>query len=165
MLAMAAGGYLYFKHSQNVIESLVADKARLEGAVATQQETIEAQRSAAERQNQATFALQQQIADAERSRRDLEMILRRRNLETMARNNSADLEQRINRATATIFRDLEILTAPGDRPSRPAGSSDVTQPATPTSQPAPAAPSGGTSLPTNFQPPPRPPVRSGATSP
>lgn len=169
MAAMAGAGYLYFKHSQGVIETLTADKAKLEGAVATQQATIAAQQAAAARQNEANFALQQQVADADRVRRDLESTLRRRNLEAMARSNSADLEQRINRATATVFRDIETLTAPQDRPVPPPAQSQApqapSQPAsTGTAGSGPSAPvsSSQQSAPTNNQPPPRPPVRSGA---
>lgn len=154
LLMMASGGYFYFKHSQSVISNLTEDNARLEISVRQQEATIAAQRDAASRQNSESLRLQQTLADAESQRRLLENRLRARNLEAMARADSADLERRINRATVEAFRDIETLTGSNRTPS-PGNISENNQSRTS---------AGGTvsnigTLPTNHQPPPRPPVR------
>lgn len=143
---MAGGGYLYFSHAQAQIAQLSEDKARLETAVQLQEQTIAAQQEAAARQNQQMFALQQSMAQAEGTRRELEARLRRADLQNRARANSAETESRINRATVQAFRDIELLTQPQDRPRS-------TAPAANNTTPAAAQPSGA------VQPPPRPPVR------
>lgn len=142
---MAGGGYLYFSHAQAQIAQLSQDKARLETAVQLQEQTIAAQQEAAARQNQQMFALQQSMAQAEGTRRELEARLRRADLQNRARANSAETESRINRATVQAFRDIELLTQPQDRPRSTAPAANNTIPA--------AQPSGA------VQPPPRPPVR------
>lgn len=160
ILIMIGIGYIYFRYSQGVIADLNASNARLQTAIETQEATIAAQRQAAERQNAENLRLQQGLADADRNRRELEGLIRRRNLEAMARANSQDLEQRINRATVQAFRDIENITTPRDRPSqnqipqRPSA-----QPQSPTQSPP------ASQIPTNYQPPPRPPrtVQQGAS--
>ena len=150
ILLMSGAGYAYFRHTENVINGLHEDKAKLETSVHEQEQTIAAQQASSRRQNEENLRLQQSLADADDNRRRLEAILRRKDLEAMARANSADLEMRMNRATVRAFRDIENLTAPRDRPPPALTSAPGT--VTPATSPA---PSGG--LPSNVQPPPRPP--------
>jgi chromosome segregation ATPase len=117
ILCMIGGGYAYYNHVQGVITILQDNAAKLQTAVETQQATIQAQQEAAARQGTAITTLQRQTVDAESRRRELESVLRQRDLATMGRTNSADLERRMNRATDRVFRDLEHLTAPKDRPT------------------------------------------------
>jgi len=153
ILLMLAAGYAYFKHTTGVIAGLHEDRAKLELAVREQEETIQAQQDAANRQNEENLHLQQKLADADGNRRRMESILRRKDLEAMARANSADLEMRINRATTRAFKDIETITAPRDRP----------QPATPPQSPQKSPNADHVDLPSNVQPPPRPPRSSAAT--
>lgn len=161
MLVMAAGGYLYFKHSQSVIGRLTEEKTRLEISVREQEATILAQREAAARQNTESLRLQQSLVDAESQRRTLESRLRARNLEAMARANSADLERRINRATIEAFRDIENLTGSGRLAATANGQSrSVTADRNPREG---SQSSDAGNIPTNYQPPPRPPARRSET--
>jgi uncharacterized Zn finger protein (UPF0148 family) len=157
ILLMSIAGYLYFKHTESVITSLHEDKAKLETAVREQEATIQAQQDAADRQNKETLHLQQRLADADNNRRRLESLLRRKDLESMARANSADLETRVNRATIRAFGDIEMITTPRDRPQPPASAS------TPTPQQTPATVTGA--VPSNVQPPPRPPAPTKRSAP
>lgn len=167
---MGGASLAYFKYSQSIIAGLHEDKAKLQAAVQTQEATISAMQDMSRRQNEATVSLQQRLADSDSNRRNLEAQLRRVNIETMARNNSADLERRINQATDRAFRDIVALTTPKDRPSPPQA---PTAPAAQTTQPAdapqqttqqdaarPTQPSGTptSAPPVNMQPPPSPPV-------
>lgn len=154
ILLMVAGGYAYFRYSQGVIATLHENNARLETAVKTQEETIAAQQAAAVRQNEQTLILQQNLGSSETVRRDLEARLRRANLEAMARANSADLERRMNSATERAFRDIEVITAPRDRPRavQPVSTAPIPQPQ-PQANPVQAA----QPPPLTTQPPPRPP--------
>jgi hypothetical protein len=146
ILLMAGAGYAYFRHAEGVINGLHEDKAKLELSVHEQEQTIEAQQASSRRQNEENLHLQQRLSDAEDNRRRLEALLRRRDLEAMARANSADLEMRMNRATIRAFRDIETLTTPRDRSTPTPPSPTVT-----------AQPVATENLPSNVQPPPRPP--------
>lgn len=146
---LIGSGYAYFRHSQGVIAALHEDKAKLETAVKLQEQTIAAQQAQAQKQNAENLKLQQSLFDAENSRRELEIKLRRKNLEAMARSNSVDLEQRMNKATEQAFREIEAVTKPKDRqavetkkPNTPANVDKVED---------------RVSAPSNVQPPPRPP--------
>lgn len=147
IVTLVGAGYAYFRHSQSVIAGLHEDKAKLETAVKLQEDTISAQKNHAQKQNTENLRLQQNLFDAENQRRDLEIKLRRKNLEAMARANSVDLEQRINKATEHAFKEIESVTKPKDRVDNKDKSGTV-----PTSQSH-----SSNSIPSNVQPPPRPP--------
>jgi len=179
MACMVGLGYWYYTSSQDTIMQLNKDKAKLETAVQLQEQTIAAQKQAAERQNAAMFELQQSLANAEITRRELETKLRKADLQAMARNNAGDLEAKVNRATTQAFRDIETVTSPKDRPAPPAppattvDTSGLKQPlggnkpdvsststnSTPATKPA----ATNTSTKSSPQPPPRPPQRSGGS--
>lgn len=176
MACMVGLGYWYYTSSQDTIQQLTKDKAKLETAVQMQEQTIAAQKQAADRQNAAMFSLQQHLAEAEQTRKDLEGKLRRSDLQAMARNNASALEAKVNRATVQTFRDIEIVTAPKDRPAPPAApdtkvdtstlNKSVPASSKSSSTPSVTKPTNATN-PTNQskspQPPPRPPQRSGAS--
>jgi septal ring factor EnvC (AmiA/AmiB activator) len=141
LVLMAGGSYAYFRYSQSQIREISENNARLHEAVRTQETAIASLREMAERQNVESSRLQQSLSDAESTRRNLEMRLRRQNLEAMARNNSSDLEQRINRATVQAFSDLENITRSGNSPTPQSDNRNRSS----------------VEVPTNHQPPPRPP--------
>lgn len=171
-LVMVAGSFAaYFKWSQGRINDLVADNAKLTVAIKVQEATIATLKQSAERQAGEILALQQNVAAAEQERRTLEGKLRKLNLQMMARNNAADLESRINRATVRAFGDIENLTGTPrrDETTAPQGATSGSQPTasqTPASQAPAAPPASSQPAPTNnsqqggSQPPPRPPVRA-----
>lgn len=127
-------GYWYFSHSQREIAVLRQNAARLEQAVQTQQQTIQAHEQAQARTNQQVLDLQTRLSGAERTRRDMELRLRRQNLEAEARVRRAQTEAQINQNFQDQMRSFEQLS----------GHVPVTTSTTTSSDP---------------QPPPRPPVR------
>jgi hypothetical protein len=135
LLIGAIGGYFYFDYNQNIINTLNANNIKLELVAAEQKSTIEAQQAAAKAQVQQFTVLQKSVAAAETQRRNLQDLLRQKDLAAMARANAADLEQRINHATSRAFDDMSKLTGATDQ-------SSTTAP----------------SKPLNYQPPPHPPV-------
>jgi hypothetical protein len=169
MLAMAGAGVAYFHYTEGVINGLHEDNAKLQVAVSTQQATIEAQQKAAKAQAEQTVVLQQTIDDAEAQRRELADKLRNKDIAAMARANSVELEQRINRATAQAFSEITKLTTPQDRPT-PAVATNTNTNTTAASSPSkpvvttPIPTTSNTLKPSNYQPPPKPPASSkGAT--
>jgi uncharacterized membrane-anchored protein YhcB (DUF1043 family) len=134
---LLVSGAAYWSYSQRKIERLTADNATLLSAVSTQQLTIQTLEQHASRTAGLLETLQTDLNQAERTRRELELRLRRLNLQMMARTDAADLERRINSATQQVFRDLETITG--------AGAGTTPQP--------PASPQ-------TTNPPPRPPQRS-----
>lgn len=144
ILLMAGTGYWYFSYSQREIGVLRENAARLEQAVQTQQQTIQAQQQAHERSNQEVLQLQSRLSGAERTRRDLEVRLRQQNLEAQARVRRQDTERDVNTQMQSQLQAFERLsgfvsTTPAAPPSNTQSRASAT-----TSDP---------------QPPPRPPVR------
>lgn len=141
ILIMLGAGVAYWSYSQNKIENLITQNATLTSAVGAQHVTIQQLQQHAGRTASLMEQLQTDLSQAERGRRDLEVRLRRMNLQVMARTDAADLERRINTATQQVFRDLEQIT--GGAPAATTGQTTPTN--TPTTVPAPSA---------------RPPIRS-----
>lgn len=149
LVIVAGSSAAYFRWSQGRINDLVADNSKLTVAIKVQESTINTLQQGAERQAGEILSLQQNVAAAEQERRTLEARLRRLNLQMMARNNSADLESRINQATVKAFEDIENITRPSNAP--------------PSTVEPPSQSGAGTSSAVSqqgSQPPPRPPVRA-----
>lgn len=134
IIMLSAGSYWYFSYSQEQISVLTANSVKLEQAVKTQERVIQEQLAAQERTNREVIDLQTRLSGAERTRRELEVRLRRQNLESSARTRRAETEQEINLMFQEQLRAFETLS--GTVASNPNATS-----ATPN------------------QPPPRPPVR------
>lgn len=141
MLLMIGAAYWYWNWSQDRIATLAGENSQLLMATQTQEQTIQYLRDSAQNQATQMTLLQQSLADAERDRRSMEGRLRRMNLQLMARNNAADLENQINASTRSAFAEIERITSPTGR-------------IVPSSTPPAAQPAD------NSQPPPRPPVRT-----
>jgi chromosome segregation ATPase len=143
LVLLMSVSYWYYSHSQQQITTLRENTGRLETAVQTQQAAIQAQQQALENQHREMSDLNTRMFRADSQRRDLEVQLRRLNLESRARENHADLTRRMNEATVRMFTQMEQVT----------GAAPATGTATqPESRPH-------TSDPNHPQPPPRPPQR------
>jgi len=110
ILVLLGGFYAYFKYSQDRIQVLMADNAKLETAVKLNEETIKVMRARAEQQAKQVVELQQGLNAANAARKDLEKKFREHDLEALARENSKALELRMNRATSRVWEDLETIT-------------------------------------------------------
>jgi biopolymer transport protein ExbB/TolQ len=156
ILLMVGAGYWYFSYSQREIGVLRENAAKLEQAVQTQQQTIQAQQEAHERSNQEVLNLQNRVSGAERTRRDLEVRLRQQNLEAQARVRRQDTERDVNTQMQSQLQAFERLS--GFVGATPAATTSTT-PATPPSNTRSRSSTPSASDP---QPPPRPPVRGTA---
>lgn len=142
IMLMAGTGYWYFSYSQHEIGVLRENATRLEQAVQTQQQAIQSYEQAHARTNSEVLALQRRLSSAEHTRRDMELRLRRQNLESEARVRRQDTETQINHTFQEQMRSFERLT--GHTPAQNPVSTATPVDASTTSSP---------------QPPPRPPVR------
>jgi chromosome segregation ATPase len=131
IIAIGGIGYFYFKHTQDKIVKLEQDKTKLETAVNVQTQTIKSLESFWLQQQEQLKTLQSSLNDSESRRRNLEVKLRKMNLEAQARANRVDLENRMNAATQRAFEQLEELTKLDNKSAN--------------------------EIPSNIQPPPRPP--------
>ena len=162
ILLMAGAGYWYFSYSQREIGVLRENAAKLEQAVQTQQQTIQAQQEAHERSNQEVLNLQSRLSGAERTRRDLEVRLRQQNLEAQARVRRQDTERDVNAQMQSQLQAFERLS--GFMGATPAATAPSTTPSSTPTTTASTNTRSGSSAPTasDPQPPPRPPVRGTA---
>lgn len=123
ILLMSGGFYWYFKYSQDKIDVLVANTAKLEAAVKLNEEAIKAMKAKSEQQAQQVVELQQGLNDANTARKELEAKFRKYDLNALARTDSKALEDRMNRATERVWQDLETLTGkpqpPAPLPAKP----------------------------------------------
>ena len=110
IILMSVGFYWYFKYSQDKIDVLVANAAKIETAVKLNEEAIKAMKAKSEQQAQQVVELQQGLNDANTARKELEAKFRKYDLNALARADSQALELRMNRATEKVWKDLEILT-------------------------------------------------------
>ena len=162
ILLMAGAGYWYFSYSQREIGVLRENAAKLELAVQTQQQTIQAQQEAHERSNQEVLNLQNRVNGAERTRRDLEVRLRQQNLEAQARVRRQDTERDVNTQMQSQLQAFERLS--GFMGTTPATTAPSTTPSSTPTTTAPTNTRSRSAAPTasDPQPPPRPPVRGTA---
>jgi len=138
---------LYFWYSQDKIDILQKNNAKLTTAVELQEATINTIIKTVKNQNQQLLNLQNGISAAETRRRDLEMMIQQLDIQAMARKDRNGLELEINKQTSNMFNELTRLTSPN---------TIIVPTETPTvaTPPIPRAPTSSS----NNQPPPRPPA-------
>jgi|TARA_B100001964_G_scaffold195944_1_gene220255 septal ring factor EnvC (AmiA/AmiB activator) len=115
MAAMAGGFYFYYKDTQNRIQVLTKNNAKLETAVQTQQTAIDTLQQDAERFDKENRRLQIRLDDAEKEKDALHKKLQRHNLTRDALRKPGLIEKIINRATKREYKSIEDLTK---RPTR-----------------------------------------------
>jgi len=127
LLTVCGAFYFYYNSTQAKITQLISDRVKLETAVKEQEQAIQAiQKHAAEQAAQVT-ELQKGLADANKDKSDLEAKLHSKDLAAMGRQDSKGLEDKMNRATERVFRDLEKVT--GATPiATPTDKKDATAP-------------------------------------
>lgn len=110
-IAILLGGfYWYFQWSQKQLSVLRENNATLTVTVDEQKQAISALESFQRKQNANLVELQQDLASSESSRRSLEEKFLKHDLEYLARNKPALIEQRINAATIDVFKQIEQET-------------------------------------------------------
>lgn len=110
MVAMAGAGSWYYKITQERIKILQENNAKLEVAVNTAESSIELLQQDAIRNAELTAQLQKDLQKAEQYGDNLRNRLRELDLVQDAIRDSANLEGRMNGATAKLWRELEGVT-------------------------------------------------------
>lgn len=110
LMTITGGFYWYYNNTQTKLEIFQANQARLELAVTMQEYTIERQREFLELQQVYSQELQRGLAEAESSKSELEEIFQSHNLDELSKQRPGLIENRINRGTRDVFRQLEQET-------------------------------------------------------
>ena len=110
MVAMAGVGSWYYKQTQTRIATLQENNAKLEVAVDTAKSSIETLQADAIKSAELTKKLQTDLQRAEKYGDNLRNRLRELDLVQDAIRDSANLEGRMNGATAKLWRELEAAT-------------------------------------------------------
>ena len=110
MLAMAGAGSWYYKQTQARIAVLQENNAKLEVAVDTAESSIATLQADAVKSAELTKKLQNDLQRAEQYGDSLRNRLRELDLVQDAIRDSANLEGRMNGATAKLWRELEAAT-------------------------------------------------------
>ena len=110
MVAMAGVGSWYYKQTQQKIATLQENNAKLEVAVDTAESSIETLQEDAIKNAELTKKLQGDLQKAEAYGDNLRNRLRELDLVQDAIKDSANLEGRMNGATAKLWRELEDIT-------------------------------------------------------
>lgn len=117
MVAMAGVGSWYYKQTQQKIATLQENNAKLEVAVDTAESSIATLQADALKSAELTKKLQKDLQKAEAYGDNLRNRLRELDLVQDAIRDSANLEGRMNGATAKLWRELEAATGgDGDTP-------------------------------------------------
>jgi len=110
MVAMAGVGSWYYKQTQQRIATLQQNNAKLEVAVDTAESSIATLQADAIKSAELTKKLQGDLQKAEAYGDNLRNRLRELDLVQDAIRDSANLEGRMNGATAKLWRELEDIT-------------------------------------------------------
>ena len=123
-------GYWYYTDSQAKIMALQDENIKLNVAVQQQKQAIDKLQKHAEEQAAQVQELQTGLNAANSDKAKLEKTLREHDLAALARENPKIIEDKMNKATARVWRDLEATTGATPRP----------EPTQPSSAAAPAKP-------------------------
>jgi len=102
--SIAAGGYFYYKDTQERIATLQANNAQLEVAVQTAQESVDTLQKDMAKMSDLNNKLQKDLQKAEAYSDELKSKLSRLNLVVEALKDSKVLEGKMNGATAKLWR-------------------------------------------------------------
>ena len=117
ILAAAGGGLFYVKQLQSNLEIARLNNAKLETAVETSEKSLAILKEDNARLNSLTDQLKKDLQKAEAYGDNLRNRLRELDLVQDAIRDSANLEGRMNGATAKLWRELEAATGgDGDTP-------------------------------------------------
>lgn len=103
-------GYSYYTDTQEALQTLSAENARLEVALNQERETIRKIREFQRQQALITESLNKSLVAAEEPVREVERIFSDNNFEQLVIDNPTVMEQSINTATDNIFKKIECET-------------------------------------------------------
>ena len=119
VLAAAGGGLFYVKQLQSNLEIMRLNNAKLETAVETSEKSIALLKEDNVRLNNLSDQLTKDLQKAEAYGDNLRKKLRRLDLIGDALKNAANLEGRMNSATAQLWREIMAETGSDDGGKRP----------------------------------------------
>ncbi len=108
--SMGGGAWFYYTDTQERLETLRDNNAKLQMVAETNQDTIEKLESDFVRAQENMLALQERAKEAEAYQDELASKLRRHDLTALTLQKPGLIEKRVNNATAKIFDQLEIDT-------------------------------------------------------
>jgi len=104
------GAYKYYTDTQQRIQTLAENNAKLETALQTSEASVNALQKQAEQSAKLTSELQGKLQQAEQYRDNLQKRLRQLDLNADALSNPKELEGRMNGATAKLWREIMAET-------------------------------------------------------
>lgn len=110
MLAMGGAFYWYYSDSQERIAILQQNNAKLETAVAMNEETIKAMERDIQRAAEEMKKINEQFSAIREQNKELSNKLARHDLGVLASSKSGLVENIINRATGKVNRCFELLS-------------------------------------------------------
>lgn len=110
---VGAGGYFYYKDTQNTIAELERNNAKLVTVNETNQKTISSMKTQVESSNKLSNDLTKELQRSEAQRNELIDTFSRHDLTRDALKKPGLIEKIINNGTKKVFADLESVT---DRP-------------------------------------------------
>ena len=109
--SVAYGGYYYYKDTQQRIQILTENRAKLETATKLQKNTIDTLQADAKKYEELNSALQTRLANATKYKNQLLSKLRKINLSKLSAEDPAVWEGKINDASKRLLEDFESITA------------------------------------------------------
>jgi len=106
------GGYIYYKDTQQRIQTLAENSAKLEQAAKIQKETIDTMVADRERMAKLNNGLQKELQTAERYGDQLRNTLQKHNLTHMANKRPSHIEKKMQNATNRLWDCLADVTNP-----------------------------------------------------
>lgn len=111
---VGAGGYFYYKDTQNTISELERNNAKLVTANETNQKTISSMKTQVESSNKLSNDLTKELQRSEAQRNELIDTFSRHDLTRDALKKPGLIEKIINNGTKKVFADLESVTTHSD---------------------------------------------------
>ena len=106
------GGYYYYKDTQERIQILTENSAKLEQATQTQKQTIDTLIADAEKFAKLNSELQAELVRANNYKNELIGKLRKHDLTRLSQQKPGLIEKRINNGTKKLLENFESLTTP-----------------------------------------------------
>ena len=105
------GGYYYYKDTQERIQTLTENSAKLEIAAETQKQTINTLVADAKKYQQLNKELNNKLEHANDYKNNLIAKLRKHDLTRLSQQKPGLVEKKINNGTKKLFKSFESITA------------------------------------------------------
>ena len=105
------GGYYYYKDTQERIQTLTENSAKLEIAASTQKQTINTLVADAKKYQQLNKELNNKLEHANDYKNNLIAKLRKHDLTRLSQQKPGLVEKKINNGTKRLFKSFESITA------------------------------------------------------